>query len=333
MSNTALAYAASVYHGLHITDTAILYARKLIGSDNLSNRKTGYKILLADDVINHLHGDSVINYVRRYRDEMNRELAMNANEAAMIQIAWYNYQKHLNSKIAAETVSKQRLNWIYALIACVICLSMSVTYAIFRKRLAVLRLKLSNEVILRLIADLERQKHVISVDEIYCVEESKEEEDLHARKKRESTESSGETEKEIKETLTADVQRLLDAAGDREEIPRTIIESEVYSRLLRHKNEEGKLDEKDCIWKEIEDIVAQACPKFTYWATRLGFRRLNPTEAHVLLLIKIGMSPVEISILTGRKKSTVTYTRHCIAKKMFGKDMDIDKIDRLIRLL
>lgn len=96
--NVALAYACEIYKKAGIPDTVLLYANELIRSKNPNNRKTGYKILLSDDMKDFIPADSVLSYAHRYRDIIESYLNQNGNQAALIQNSFYNYQLHQQKK-------------------------------------------------------------------------------------------------------------------------------------------------------------------------------------------------------------------------------------------
>lgn len=70
-------------------------------------------------------------------------------------------------------------------------------------------------------------------------------------------------------------------------------------------------------WRELEQVVNSVYTNFT---ERLySLRRLTDQEYHVTLLIKIHLSPKDISTLTVHSKESVATTRSRLYQKVFGK--------------
>lgn len=86
------------------------------------------------------------------------------------------------------------------------------------------------------------------------------------------------------------------------------------SRLLADSNPQP-LDDED--WHRLEDAVAEAFPG---WTGRLQeFCRLTAQERHVTLLLKVGIPPMGIALLTAHSKQSVTNTRSRLYQKAFGR--------------
>ncbi|MCM1140181.1 MAG: hypothetical protein NC453_16570 [Muribaculum sp.] len=331
--NTALACASLIYREKNIKDTALLYAKELISRKDFFNRKTGYNVLLSDGILPLLHKDTVIEYVKHYRDEIESYLNKNGDQSALMQNSFYNYQIHLRDKVKAEKVSiRQRTrNMILilamlALLFILICVIVINKYRTNKLRMALftltqMRLEISNNRFLK----ANYETHQISTEPI------KVQRFLYNHKQQPA--NNFHDIGNIKNQIRAELKFLLANAPLATEIPAVIIESGVYVRLYSDIEVKNIIPENDAIWQELEKIICEYYPMFKMRLINLSGHKLNKTEKHILLMVKIGVSPTDMSVLLGRSKSTISFNRHSIARKLFGEKMALEKIDRLIRIM
>ena len=110
----------------------------------------------------------------------------------------------------------------------------------------------------------------------------------------------------------------------------TAIQSSDLMRHLQHRIENGEhLNAKDL--KGIESLLDEVCPDFRGHLRQLS--EMNPLEYQVSLLIKLGISPVGISTLVLRDKSTVSAIRRRLLKKTTGRDDVPAEWDNIIHSL
>lgn len=88
--NTALAHAADIYLAAGIIDTAYIYAHELITRDDMTNKKTGYRILTSSELRKHLHPDTLNQYFSDYKQILEEYFNDNRNELALLQESQYN---------------------------------------------------------------------------------------------------------------------------------------------------------------------------------------------------------------------------------------------------
>lgn len=331
--NTALACASLIYREKNIKDSALLYAKKLISGNDFLNRKTGYRVLLSDEILPLLSKDTAIEYVKNYREEIETYLNKNGNQSALMQNSFYNYQTHLRDKVKAEkTSARQRhrililIFTVVALLLILLCLFIINRYRTNKLRMALftltqLRLEISNNT----HCELSEKVHQVSTktnvgQRLLCNYKQKPDNNFH---------ETGS----IKSQIRAELKVLLDRTPLAAEVPSCIIESEVYTKLCREITDKNIIRENDATWHELENIISECYPMFKMRLNNLGGHKLNKTELHILFMVKIGIAPTDMSVLLGRSKSTVSFSRHSISKKIFGEEMEIEKIDRLIRIM
>lgn len=116
-------------------------------------------------------------------------------------------------------------------------------------------------------------------------------------------------------------------------IPSSILESDVYEAIQQSIRQCSIMIESSPIWDELEKTVLQSCPKFKSNMYVLAGGDLKQSDLQMALLIKCGVSPANIATLVGRSKSTITFRRKDMGRKLFDREMDANSVDRLIRLI
>lgn len=108
--------------------------------------------------------------------------------------------------------------------------------------------------------------------------------------------------------------------------------SDIYKKLLRVCNGNSvdeNLDDKD--WILLDETVTNNYPNWQNVLCKLC--RMSEHEYHVCLLLKAGISPTNISIITNRSKSAINSTRQRLYEKNFGEKGSPSLWDNLIRSL
>jgi tetratricopeptide (TPR) repeat protein len=115
----------------------------------------------------------------------------------------------------------------------------------------------------------------------------------------------------LREHMEREVQR-----EQRELMENHIKNSHVMKHLLESLDTEKPLSETDVA--EIEDLLNEVSPAFLPLLKQLG--EMTDIEYQVSLLIKLGMSPIQISSLVLRDKSSVSAIRRRLYKKITGQE-------------
>ena len=116
-------------------------------------------------------------------------------------------------------------------------------------------------------------------------------------------------------------------------IPSSILESDVYEALQQKIRNGDIINESNPIWDDLEKTIAHSSPKFKSRLYVLAGGDLKQSDLQMALLIKCGVSPANIATLVGRSKSTITFRRKDMGRKLFDREMDANSVDRLIRLI
>lgn len=118
------------------------------------------------------------------------------------------------------------------------------------------------------------------------------------------------------------------APDDRRNI---IQKTNIYRRIQRliDNNVPTPLFDED--WHQLEDTVNSVYPDFIHRIA--DFCRLNVQERRVCLLLKLGITPVNIAKLTAHSKQSVTNTRTRLFEKAFGRKGSATEWDEFIETL
>ncbi len=113
-------------------------------------------------------------------------------------------------------------------------------------------------------------------------------------------------------------------------IPSAILEAEAYEALQQSISQEAIIAESSPLWEELEKTILMVYPKFKSNLLVLAGGKLKPSDLHLAILVKCGVSPANMATLLGRSKSTITFRRKDMGKKLFDQDLDTNSVDRLI---
>lgn len=92
------------------------------------------------------------------------------------------------------------------------------------------------------------------------------------------------------------------------------------------------IPDKSDIWSQIEYLVKSAYPHFISNLTIL-LGKYNETRFRVCMLILMGITPSEISVLLAKKLSNITYHRKIICRDAFDKRVSPDRLANAISIL
>jgi hypothetical protein len=322
--NVALAYACDIYKKANIPDTALLFAQELIYSKNPQNRKTGYQVILSDELKGYIPSDSVIRYAYDYRAITESYLNQNGNQAALIQNSFYNYQIHQRERINAEAYNKKLSNWLISILLLVLILSICLLSLKNRNKSQLLQLHeaINNVNLLRQTLNKSGYK----------------EPTLNLEQGSQLTlepylDNSAPNIKDLRIRLREELLSLRYTVDQSYSVSPIILESQVYEKILEYIKKDRIISEKDPLWDELEEIVLRSSPGFKYRLHLLTGGKLKSSDFHLALLIKCGISSTNMSTIVGRAKSTIAYRKDALEFKVFDKKLGTGVIDGIIRLL
>lgn len=309
--NAALIYASDIYKAAGITDTAYMYAERIIRSNNSNNRKNGYRNLLSSELSPLIPLDSLRPYVNRYYAELDSFYNSHDSEQAIIQNSLYNYQLQQKDRIRAEE-SRNRTIVIAAALA-ILVLVLVIFILTLRIRHKSLQVKLHQTL------------QVL--------------EQLHAANSSPCPQSSpvpvhhDTTIDSLREQIRLQAEAIANVGASGSTISQHILNSEHYQELMRHLREHSPIREDSELWERLNDVILESSPNFRKNINLLVGHDLKPQDHHTLMLIKCGMNPTQLATLTGRAKGTISYRRRQLRSILFSDQIDPKYLDYIIQSL
>ncbi|MDE6194487.1 MAG: hypothetical protein K2M83_10960 [Muribaculaceae bacterium] len=331
------AYASQIYLAAGISDTAYLFAEKLIRSKNNDHRRVGYGMLLSPELRKYSSPDSLFSYSSTYGVVLNEYLDRHDAEQATIQTSLYNYQTHEHGRKKAEEAKRTYMYVAGGAMLLILLLGIVVMYLNNKN--------MKNRLLYHeALDDMELLKKKYSVSS-ETVSQVKEDDLIDASEQELPTEirSSGEGELRksmddgkkfaLREQLKEELLALQKAGEARKEVDESILSSSAYGRLKEYLDAEKRIPDSDGLWGDLEEEVLKVSPRFRSGLYLLAGERLKDDAYHMALLIKCGMTPTELTVLAGRSKGAVSSRRGYICEMIFGKKLGAKVMDDIIRLL
>ena len=313
--NTALAHAADIYLAAGIIDTAYIYAHELITRDDMTNKKTGYRILTSSELRKHLHPDTLNQYFSDYKQILEEYFNDNRNELALLQESQYNYRLHERGRLKALK-DRDTMRWFTVGFAFLgVILALTVLYIKYRNKSNIIRLH-------EALDSLDILRHQLSLTLIQGG----------------SNHNVNLTDIETQKTASALRQRLrqelvtLYEASNQQEVSKVILESDVYAKLQNLLKNRKQINDND-VWNELERIVLEASPNFMVNLALLTQHKITNVDREAALLIKCGFRPRDMTILLALSNGGVVSRRESLGYKIFDGKEDSKVITGIIRLL
>lgn len=313
--NIALAYAANIYMRAGILDTAYMYARELAFSTQPSNRKTGYKILLDPALRHMMPADSLELLLSNYKNILEEHFSKNETNGVMLQNSLYNYSAHERQREKAEEKSARLTKTGIFLLIVVLTLSSIILYLKNLNKRNLIRLH-------ETLNNLTTLREMLDKDATTAKSEMPERDEAAPPNDRQSLIG------EIKRRLS-DLEK---EASANAALPASILESGAYTDVRAYLDAGKPIPPQSDLWGRLEATVTSAFPEFKRRLQLLA-GVMRQEELHMAMLIKCGMSVTMLSILLGRAKSTITYRREALSKRILGENAEPRAIDSIIRLL
>lgn len=312
--NVALAYAADIYLEAGIMDTAYMYAHELVANQDMTNKKTGYRILTSPEFRQWLHPDTLSRYYADYKRVLEDYFNDNRNELALLQKSRYDYSLHERESRKAHE-DKERMRWIAAGFAfLVVILAFAVLYVKYRGKSSMVRLHEA----LDSLEVLRRQLALPADAGAGLVDTGQ------------ANVTGGHTETALRQRLRQGLMDLYTASG-RQDVSPVILESDVYAEI-RSLLKDGK-PMKEEVWDELEQVVLSASPNFMANLELLAQNRITDVDREAALLIKCGFRPKDMTVLLSLSNGGVISRRESLGIKIFDEKESAKVVTGIIRLL
>ena len=313
--NVALAYAADIYLEAGIMDTAYMYAHELVTNQDMTNKKTGYRILTSPEFRQWLPPDTLSRYYADYKRVLEDYFNDNRNELALLQKSRYDYSLHERESQKAHRTN-DLLMWVIAgCVLLMLLLAVAVLYVKYRNKSNIVRLH-------EALISLEQLRHQLETYSQEMPDSPSVEDPVEPE--------NGNSEHDLRQRLRRELMDLYESSGHRK-IPQPILESDVYSEIQSLLMVDSSI--KGELWNELERVVSEASPNFNRNLELLAQTGLTKADRQTALLIKCGFRPSEMKVLLGVTNGAVVSRRNTLGRKLIGRKENADVVTGIIRLL
>lgn len=277
--NSALMDAARIYLANGMPDSAYIFAKEIIKSDNPNQKDMAYHWLLLPELQPYSHPDTLIRYVFEYSQLLEDFYDDNENQQALLQQSLYNYRVHDRERAEAEQAAHRLRLWVAGFIIMVLAL-------------AVVILLLRNRAAHRM---LELRRAIGTIKELKC-----------------GPKAAAMSEEELRAQLREEIAAF-GKGNHTEEVPSAIADTEAYRALKHHIEINKPIPEGSSLWQELDAAVHAASPHFRQNLNLLAGKRLSKIYYHTALLMKCGCNNSQIAAITGRARSAISWRRSALA--------------------
>ena len=357
---TSMGYAAMIYLEAHQYDSARYYAERILYEKDPRNRKIAYSILLSPHVKEMLPPDSVENYYVRYGEEVSEFAENNNREACVFSNAIYNYGIHDRRRQQAEDDKKTYA--IAGLCLLLAVLGLCLTVAVIRQRNNRNKLDLYEALEnIRTLRSLLVSAHSEKEAEDNGMEtECKPVTDNDGNQNKETAPDNTtgpeflsdnekscldmtsvcadvETEDErLRLILRKELLGLITVSSKYTRpsknyiVPERIAKSETYKDVCRSLETGKALPPDATIWQDLKKLAGEVWPGLQDRLNMLAGSRIKEKDYRLCLLIKLGFSPTDITVLSGRTKGTISSRRARLCKEILGENAGANGFDIVI---
>ncbi|MDE6353413.1 MAG: hypothetical protein K2K88_09830 [Muribaculaceae bacterium] len=297
--------ASQIYYKNCIYDSAYVFAKKIVQDERLPNKRIGYYMLMKPEIQDQLQIDTLLSYYKNFGDYVERYLNQHDSQQALMQTSMYNYELHERESKEAKSSRDRILKILVCLLIITLVFVILTLYFKLRVRTREIELNKAKQRIDDLLTKLEI---LTKSDDI---------------EKEESTEVL--IQEKRNELLFIANQNVIVDSIHYNKI------TEVYDILLSKIKDGGTIDSD--LWMEIESQVNLKSPNFIKNLQILADGSLNETEIKTCYLIKVGLSPTQLSKVLNITKGAVSSRREGIGMKVLGEKISVKIVDRVIRLL
>lgn len=327
------AITAQYYEHTNQLDSATYYYLKLLSTDNYIFRQGAYRGLYK---IARARGrtDETLMYLDQYLAYTDSLQSMNQEETIRKINALYNYQlsRKENRKLKLQTFQERKLKVIFG-IGFVFSIVLFIAYREYHKRK-----EQAQKIQRQKLERIKKEQYKLSLAQIEKNQKDIEALELSLR------EAEAMHDQLLQDYLNAQ-KKLIEKNSEQIEAKQIVQDqaevklkqSDIYRKFhsVQKEGEEEKEGEEKKIkisssdWQELNKAIDET---YTQFSQRL--QELYPVtdiELKVCLLLKIGLSPQQIAIITIRSKQAISSTRKRLYKKLFNDDGNTEQLDSFIR--
>lgn len=304
---------AKIYYGIGLQDSAKYYSKILLQEGTLYTKESSSK-RLAEIALKESRPQQAIEYLSINKALNDTLKLLQAKESIARANAAYNYQKHEkeNQKLRIKNLAAHNQIIVLFLIAVIILFAFLFMISRYRRYKYETKIKMYN-----LEKAIERQR-LLDDENIKCSEA--EIADLD-QKINQPVKLSTNLIQELNEKKISIVLRKEESVLEIQKHQNryaVLKNSRIYNdiiTMLNDPNKENKLTKEQ--WKQLDETVNNIFEGFGKQLFRLC--KLSETEYRISLLLKIGVTPINISHIICLSPQAVSSTRSRLYRKAFGK--------------
>lgn len=326
------AITAQYYEHTNQLDSATNYYLKLLPTGNYIFKQAAYWGLYK---IARSRGrtDETLMYLDQYLAYTDSVQSMTQEETVRKINALYNYQlsQKENRKLRTQTFQERKLKVIFG-IGFVFSIVLFIAYREYHKRK-----EQAQKIQRQKLERIKKEQYKLSLAQIEKNQKDIEALELSLR------EAEAMHDQLLQDYLNAQ-KKLIEKNSEQIEAKQKVQDqaevklkqSDIYKKFLsvqkegeEEKEEEKKIRISNSDWQELNKAIDEAYNQFSQRLQELY--PVTDIELKVCLLLKIGLSPLQIAIITIRSKQAISSIRKRLYKKLFNDDGNTDQLDSFIR--
>ncbi len=320
-------YAADIYRCAGMSDSAYKYALELVKIKDARNLKTGYAILLSDELKDLVPADSIRAYVRHYTAAVESYMNSRGDANALIQNTQYNYS--IVERDKQKALEKKRLMERWLALSVIVLLLAIIAVIYYRDK--------SNRTLIRLRSALDSSRELRKQLEAGDAK-GKDYGPGTGHTAEEAPEATAEVVPEVtaeylRRRLIDELTAVCDSKKTRLPLAPEIGNSRAYAELQNHIKEKQVIPDTSPLWGELHSAILAASPNFDRRLQLLSPGKIKTDAYRIMLLIKCGVTPTQLSFLIGRAKGPLSTRRRILGLKFTDNEISPTMFDNLIYAL
>lgn len=320
-------YAADIYRCAGMPDSAYKYALELVKIKDAKNLKKGYAILLSDELKDLVPADSIRPYVHHYEAAVESYMNSRGDANALIQNTQYNYS--IVERDKQKALEKKRVIERWLALSVIVLLLAIIAVIYYRDK--------SNRTLIRLRSALDGSRELRKQLEAGDAKgkDSGPESGLTAEVASEvEPEATAEvTAEDLRRQLIVELTAVCDSKKKRLPLSPEIGNSRAYAELQEYIKEKRAIPDTSPLWGELHSVIIEASPNFDRRLQLLSPGKIKTDAYRIMLLIKCGVTPTQLSFLIGRAKGTLSTRRRILGLKFTDSEISPTMFDNLVYAL
>lgn len=324
-------YAADIYRCAGMPDSAYKYALELVKIKDAKNLKKGYAILLSDELKDLVPNDSIRAYVRHYKNAVESYMNSRGDANALIQNTQYNYS--IVERDKQKALEKKRMIERWLTLSVIVLLLAIIAVIYYRDK--------SNRTLIRLRSALDGSRELRKQLEAGDAKgkdsgpgtnpTSEVASEVTSEVEPEATAEA--TAEDLRRQLIVELTAVCDSKKKRLPLSPEIGNSRAYAELQNYIKEKRAIPDTSPLWGELHSVIIEASPNFDRRLQLLSPGKIKTDAYRIMLLIKCGVTPTQLSFLIGRAKGTLSTRRRILGLKFTDNEISPTMFDNLIYAL